>query len=201
MRSANVAVVLVSALGLSAAVKAEFFGRDNGRMYYDDVLGITWLTDAGYAGTTGYGLPGNDPGWVDGEHAYDNGRMTWGEAMCWAARLNIDGITGWRLPTGSDAGSEMYRLFHEQSITALNPGPFANLRAEGYWSDTPVCVPYMGSQIYIPVYVDFGSGVQSTTMTYSMGNAWAVINGDVPEPSALLLLCAGVAALSLRRRG
>jgi hypothetical protein len=50
--------------------------------YYDTALNITWLTDANYAGTT----------------------MTWATANTWAAGLNINGYTGWRLPTVTDTG-------------------------------------------------------------------------------------------------
>lgn len=51
--------------------------------YYDTALNITWLADANYAQTSGY----------DGD-----GRMTWDAAKTWATNLNVNGITGWRLP-------------------------------------------------------------------------------------------------------
>lgn len=44
--------------------------------YYDTVLNITWLADANYAGIN----------------------MPWSSAINWAAYLNINGYTGWRLP-------------------------------------------------------------------------------------------------------
>jgi len=44
--------------------------------YYDTILGITWLADVNYAGTA----------------------MDWDTANSWAAGLNIDGYTNWRLP-------------------------------------------------------------------------------------------------------
>jgi hypothetical protein len=44
--------------------------------YYDTALNITWLADANYAGTT----------------------MDWTTANNWAASLNFNGITSWRLP-------------------------------------------------------------------------------------------------------
>jgi hypothetical protein len=49
--------------------------------YYDTALNITWLANANYAGTT----------------------MNWTTANAWAASLNFNGITGWRLPTTVDA--------------------------------------------------------------------------------------------------
>ena len=45
--------------------------------YYDTVLNITWLADANAAGSS---------------------TMNWYSAIAWAAGLNINGITGWRLP-------------------------------------------------------------------------------------------------------
>lgn len=50
--------------------------------YYDTVLNITWLADANYGraiGTT----------------------MDWFNSNTWAAGLNVNGISGWRLPTVS----------------------------------------------------------------------------------------------------
>ena len=51
--------------------------------YYDTALNITWLADANYAKTSGYDA---------------NGLMSWEAAKAWAAQLNINGVTGWRLP-------------------------------------------------------------------------------------------------------
>jgi hypothetical protein len=50
--------------------------------YYDTVLDITWLADANYAGST----------------------MTWAAANVWAASLDVNGYTGWRLPTVMGTG-------------------------------------------------------------------------------------------------
>jgi hypothetical protein len=51
--------------------------------YYDTVLNITWLTNANGAGT-----------------------VNWADANAWAAGLNIDGVTGWRLPETIDIGND-----------------------------------------------------------------------------------------------
>ena len=51
--------------------------------YYDTALNITWLANANYAGTA----------------------MTWANATAWASGLNINGYTGWRLPTVTDTGT------------------------------------------------------------------------------------------------
>lgn len=49
--------------------------------YYDTALGITWLANANYAGT----------------------QMDWSTANAWASSLNINSVTGWRLPVTIDA--------------------------------------------------------------------------------------------------
>jgi MYXO-CTERM domain-containing protein len=59
--------------------------------YYDTVFDVTWLADANYAKTSGYD---------------DDGLMTWSGALFWAERLNINGVTGWRLPNVVDTGKK-----------------------------------------------------------------------------------------------
>ncbi len=54
--------------------------------YYGTVLNITWLANANLAQTSGFDA---------------DGLMVWATANTWAAGLNINGITGWRLPTVS----------------------------------------------------------------------------------------------------
>jgi hypothetical protein len=58
--------------------------------YYDTVLNITWLTNVAYAQTSGYTT---------------YGVMNWYDATTWAANLDINGITGWRLPRVFDTGA------------------------------------------------------------------------------------------------
>ncbi|MCR4347386.1 MAG: VPLPA-CTERM sorting domain-containing protein [Sulfuricaulis sp.] len=89
-------LALIAALGFSGAANAApvsgqgtwettLQGRDlDGNLstfeaYYDTALNITWLANTNYAGTT----------------------MTWANANTWASGLNINGYTGWRLPTVS----------------------------------------------------------------------------------------------------
>lgn len=47
--------------------------------YYDTTLNITWLYNYSLAGNPSF--------------------MTWSQATQWAGALNINGVTGWRLPT------------------------------------------------------------------------------------------------------
>jgi hypothetical protein len=59
--------------------------------YYDTDLDITWLADANYAKTTLFDT---------------DGKMVWATANNWAAGLDVNGITGWRLPSTVDAGND-----------------------------------------------------------------------------------------------
>jgi hypothetical protein len=74
--------------------------------YYDTALNITWLANANYVGTT----------------------MDWINANSWAASLNLNGITGWRLPTmGPVNGSSFtysygYDGTHDQGYNMGAPG-------------------------------------------------------------------------------
>lgn len=56
--------------------------------YYDTTLDITWLADANAAGTM----------------------MTWADASTWAASLDINGVTGWRLPSVAPINSSTFNL-------------------------------------------------------------------------------------------
>jgi hypothetical protein len=62
---------------------------DGPEAFFDTVLNVTWLADANYARTSGYD---------------DDGLMTWAAAQNWVAQLNLNGITGWRLPVMLDTG-------------------------------------------------------------------------------------------------
>lgn len=74
--SAN--AVAVSGQGTwETTLQARTFDGNTIGGYYDTALNITWLANANYAGTT----------------------MYWDSAMSWISSLNINGITGWRLPT------------------------------------------------------------------------------------------------------
>ncbi|MDH5190707.1 MAG: VPLPA-CTERM sorting domain-containing protein [Gammaproteobacteria bacterium] len=93
---------------------AALISRLGGLAYYDTDANLTWLADANYAQTSGYDV---------------DGLLSWSESNTWVAGLNINGVTGWRLPDtvqpdlscSSQAvaswgynctGSEMGNLFH-----------------------------------------------------------------------------------------
>jgi len=87
--------VVTAALVVSTSANSALIGRDldgnltTAEAYYDDITNLTWLADANYAQTSGYDA---------------DGRMTWYEANNWASTLEINGVTGWRLPTMVDTG-------------------------------------------------------------------------------------------------
>lgn len=75
-------LAVVLSLGLSTVAHATLISRLGGDAYYDTATNLTWLTDANM-----------------------NGLMTWSTANAWAASLNIDGVTGWHLPSITDTGA------------------------------------------------------------------------------------------------
>lgn len=69
-------IILVPTVFFLTNANATLVNHGNG-LVYDDVLDITWLSNSNLAGNA----------------------MTWDQAMAWAAGLNYDGVTGWRLPS------------------------------------------------------------------------------------------------------
>ena len=90
----------VGLLSLFTAVQAELIDRGDG-MIYDTVLDITWLQDAQYALTSGY----------------DDGYMTWYEAVEWADQLVYAGFNDWRLASRSvSAGTPVGTVESAESL-------------------------------------------------------------------------------------
>lgn len=92
------ALGVAASLAMMSAAHAALQGRDlDGNLstfeaYYDTVLAITWLANANQGAGSGYD---------DGASSSD-GRMTWANAVAWAANLSFtDGVNiydNWRLP-------------------------------------------------------------------------------------------------------
>lgn len=236
VRAVTQSVALACVVGsLPLAAHAALEGRDadqnpgNGfEAYYDTVLGITWLADAGYVATSGYAeLP----------------ELPWGQAVSWANGLDFHGVTGWRLPSvisristtpldqiasgsGADAhNSELGHMYYTNlnlgadlspnrgtvQIPGVDHGVILNFSSELFWTQdtyTPkpsrawalwTSFPFAGSQAYVGKIL--------------YGGAWAVHDGDpfgfvpgpapaVDEPASLWLLTAGlgVGAFMQRKR-
>lgn len=69
--------LIVTALGFGESAFAALLDRGP-NMVYDDALNITWTRNAN--------LPGSS-------------NLTWEQAQAWVARLVVDRVSGWRLPT------------------------------------------------------------------------------------------------------
>jgi len=185
----------------STYTNAALVERLGGLAYYDTDADLTWLADANYAQTSGYN---------------ENGLMIWPDAMAWAAGLDINGVTGWRLPDSNNctgyscSGSEMGNLFfnvlggttYDVGDTSYNDNYdlFSNVQTGNYWSATKYgWNPTTTSRAY---YFNFDTGSTGAGyMTSWYLYAWAVQSGDVaavsavPIPPAVFLFGSGLIGL------
>lgn len=177
------------AQGISVSADASLVSRGSG-MIYDDVLDITWVSNADI-----------------------NGQMDWTTANTWANDLVFAGHADWRLPnmdvnddgevvdcrfmsvTETDCRDNEYgHLFRYDGISLENPGGFSNLGSLHYWSGTE-------NQAFSSLawLFNFADGFQGTTSKITSNrHALAVHDGDiaaVPVPAALWLFLTGGAAL------
>jgi len=87
--------ITVSANATLVGVLPATPGGTDYQAYYDDVADLTWLANANAA-----------VGSVYDTYSPGSGRMNWADANSWAAGLDIDGVTGWRLPDTVDVGND-----------------------------------------------------------------------------------------------
>lgn len=191
--------------------QATLFDRGGG-LLYDDVLKITWLSDANYARTSGYDA---------------DGLMSWTGANAWAAGLSYGGYSDWRLPTAlNQNGSEPCRMYFCDSemgymfynnmggsagssiLAGTNIGNLAlvtNLQSSDYWSGTA----YAPQPAHFAWHTNYNDGafqdyrILHTGYQYQEFYAWAVRDGDVapvPEPETYAMMLAGLGLLGLTAR-
>jgi hypothetical protein len=196
--------------------------------FYDTAQGITWLADAFQARTSGYqARPYYPPGdsliwphaleWADNLVLYgiDDWRLprSFDTGAPGCTILNVGGECGWNV---NPASSELAHMFHVSlgNVSYLAPngtqapggglsntGPFFNLLAGYYWSETDYNTVHAWN-------FNFNFGYQAPTIKTAQGSAvWAVLDGDrgtpmtaVPEPGAAALMALGLTALVGRCR-
>jgi len=205
------ATILVSALSIPTITHAALVGRlaatEGGtdyKAFYDTETDLTWLADANAGAGSVYET------WNPG-----SGSLSWSEATTWAANLDVDGVSGWRLPSTLDPdptcvslsatssincnGSEMGNLFYNvlgnagNYIGAVTMAPFSNAQAGWYWSSTEYADGYNEAWLF-----NMYAGEQNHTSKNLAVYAWAVQSGDVsavPVPAAVWLFGSGLICL------
>ena len=175
-------IAFAISLTLASTAHSELYDRGSG-LIYDEVLDITWLQYANFAGST----------------------MTWEDAMAWAAGLEYQGYDDWRLPDSDNCSgydctnSEMGHLFYAEGISSDVPDMFIDVRPYMYWSSTEY-----SSDPAQAFRFNFSSGSQGTSAKTYARYTWAVRDGDsslpvVPEPVSTVLFITGGATMGIRR--
>lgn len=167
-------------LSLITTAKSTLLDRGNG-LIYDDILNITWLQDANYAG----------------------GTMTWDDAMTWSNNLVYQGYDDWRLPTlscsgGSCTNGEMAHLYYTEGISSSSMGIFSDVKPYMYWTNTEYDL-----DISMAWRFNFKSGTEGKSSKSLKRYGWAVRDGDTspavmvmaPEPGTWALFATGIIVL------
>ena len=202
MKTAQILLISAVLLSASGAVQAALFDRGGG-LIYDDDLNVTWLANANYGAGSVY----------DDLASSTDGRMSWANAVSWAANLSYyDSVrnvtyTDWRLPVNINILSSVTEIDHllytelggnawNSILTTHNANYFLfqNIQDDVYWSNT--------SNI---ACLGFGTHYSCSAGTAHPYNesiglyAWAVRPGDVaavPVPAAAWLLGSGLLGLT-----
>ncbi len=197
MKNLSIALLFFS---FSNFANAGLIPIPGGQAVYDDVLDITWLTDANIAASETFGVSGILTG----------GGMHWDTALEWIDAMNAAvylGFSNWRLPHmdvngdgtviecsfGGIAGcsdNEMGHLYWESGITAASPGTFSGLQSNQHWSDLE------GTDFANTAWaINFGSGNNNSGVSFQNNNFFTLVVHDgnlsqvpVPLPAAVWLL-------------
>lgn len=160
--------------------------KNGSNLIYDSDLNITWCYDPNL------------------------GAVNWNDAMKWAEDLVIGDATDWQLPAASVSGSALEHLYYVElgntGSGLTNSGPFSNLQAVNYWTNTTW--PSFQDNAYVYSFIDGYQGYaeknpNSTYIIYY--SAIAIHAGNVgatqiPEPGVIFLFAPGLAGLAVVRR-
>lgn len=125
-----VQMAVVAVMGLSGAAQAALVDRGGG-LIYDSDLDVTWLQNANAALGSIY----------DGANGTNDGRMTWQNAVAWAASLSYyDSVrnvtyTDWRLPTTTGTGAPGAQCTNSGTDCGYNVDPASSEMAHLYFTD------------------------------------------------------------------
>ncbi len=115
---------LILTLCLTSTANATLFTRLGGDALYDDVLDITWLSNANLALTNQFGLTLSTNTFDDTANTVGNtGLMTWDNANAWIAGMNSAnhlGFNDWRLPTLSPVNGSSFQTSFTNNGTSDN---------------------------------------------------------------------------------
>jgi PEP-CTERM motif len=163
--------------------------------YYDTVLNITWLADADIANTRGEA---------------NEGRKSWGDALTYTAALNVNGVTGWRLPKVLPRdGSTLYNVTFTNNGTSdrgyANSGVGWGTKSElghlfyvtlgNSTNNLTNTAPFknlaandywtgqaIGALVPQGFFFNTGVGLQDLASTDFTYKTWAVRDGDISAP-------------------
>lgn len=178
---------MVFLLGFAGTSSADLIVKDN-YLVYDTVLNVTWLRDANYNANNGSG-----------------GLMTWNQAMEWANNLNIEGYTGWRLPTLRVLTLPVFPLpavYNEMAYldnvelgnpdtynggngdpTTQNFSPFFNVQSTTYWTGFDEGPTDADPSVHLITDFNFHWGNQGNFWSTMQVFAMAVHDGELEAPS------------------
>lgn len=192
---------------LAAPSYGELVTRLDGEAVYDTERDITWLANANFPMQERFDFTVTPGVEATPRTVSLAGRMTWDNALLWVAELNASNQLGtdqWRLPSAvspdgrvnTGARDSELGLLFDQQIPSAPAGTFQNLVNSFYWTSSF----FEDTQAW---FVNSSVGVPVLTLRSNDSLVLPVVDGDVfaiPEPTAGVLLLAGVLMLGINRR-